>query len=115
MTTAEKTLAYGTRHAAEDLKTARAAWGARLIWPNDILGDRTDTFGSEPDKKLMFKLLNERAPQPDQYLHLLLAEDIDSRSHYSMVFYEDDDIKVIASPQGSCGYLYVTAVLKAAR
>jgi hypothetical protein len=108
------TLGYGFKPALKH-GPILAAWGARLIWPNDLVPNRTDAIGEQADKDRLFALLNERAPQPKDYPAILARAGITTASNACVALYEDDEVLVMASPQGSHGYLYVTGVLKAPR
>lgn len=89
-----------------------AAWGARTILDHgrvDIVPDRVDTFGSDEDKNRLFEYLGEHLPREvlnDKAGYLRGGDD---EAH---VLLDDDVVKVVASPQASYGYLYITAVLK---
>ena len=89
----------------------KAAWGARFIFPNDLLHDRTGIFGDTDDKKALIEWLNSGA--------LRKARDAAPAGLFpnetrEVVLYDDDTGTVVANPNGSYGYLYVAAWLKAA-
>jgi hypothetical protein len=104
-------LAYGLRTAPED----RPAWGARLIWPNDLVHDRQDMTGSDAERARLRGWLND-----DGVLRAALAEarrqakayELRADENREVVLYEDRWGIVKANPQGSHGYLYVAAWLK---
>jgi hypothetical protein len=104
-------LAFGYRPALKHVPIL-AAWGARLIYPDDLVWDRTDAIGEQVHKDKLFALLNERAPQPKDFGPILSRNGIDSGSNVSIALYEDDEVLLMGSPQSSYGYFYVTGVLK---
>jgi hypothetical protein len=125
-TDTEKTLRFHTYHL--DHEPYPAAWGARAIFrPDagepavgagggrvvDILPDRVDTFGSDEDKQVLFGHLLQHldAELLDRKVARLGIRGNDDSAH---VLLDDDVCKVVASPQASYGYLYITAVLKGA-
>jgi hypothetical protein len=93
-----------------------AVWGARLIWPDDLVHDRQDLAArDEGDKAELVRWLNGpgngdgalrkaldklRGDGPDS-LGLSYSGDQEA------VIYEDTLGKIIGSAQGSYGYLYV--------
>lgn len=104
-------LGYGLRDAPTD---APAAWGARLIFPNDLVWDRTDMYGEQEDKNRLLDWLNTHAPRigSDDFLNLVYRNTSASGEHVFTIA-EDDTAIMQASAQGSYGYLYVAAWLKA--
>jgi hypothetical protein len=91
-----------------------AAWGARLIWPNDLVWDRQDMVGSAEQRKQLGEWLNggplrwtlERLSNIEgHYGGLQPSEDRE------IALYDDGIGKIVGSPQGSHGYLYVAAWL----
>lgn len=114
MTTTNK-LGYGTYHV-QDADQYPAAWGARLIF-NEVMGgmtglvwDRQDAIGGDEEKKTLLGLLNggvmDKALAEARKLGMYPGDDA------RFVLYDDVDVQVIGSPQGSYGYLYVTALLR---
>lgn len=111
MTTKTK-LAYGTYHVTD---LGRAAWGARLIFGEvmsggrGIVGDRVDWFGTDEDRTELLEKLNDSFT-----VALRKARDLrivpDSDEAYTL--FDDGDLVIVASPQSSYGYLYLTAVLR---
>jgi hypothetical protein len=98
---------------------ARAIWGARLIWPNDLVHDRTSWDmqpDAEPDRQALQNWLNEGA------LRWTLERLANIGGHYEgglqasevreIVLYDDDRGVIVANPNASHGYLYVAAWLK---
>jgi hypothetical protein len=88
----------------------RAAWGARFIFPDDLLHDRTGIFGDEADRKALIEWLNSGVLRDtrDAARNAGLRPEEDRE----VVLYEDDKGKVVANPNGSYGYLYVAGWLK---
>lgn len=103
-------LAYGLRTAPED----RPAWGARLIWPSDLVHDRQDLSGPRPDAEVLTAWLNDGPLREAlrEAKRLALAYELRPADNREVVLYEDDRGIVKANPQGSHGYLYVAAWLK---
>jgi hypothetical protein len=105
-----KSLAFGLRAIPEGVAPA---WGARLIWPDDLLHDRTSWLDGEHDVDLMTWLnggalrsaLTEARRMADSY-ELRPSEDRE------VTLFEDETGVVKANPQCSHGYLYVAAWLK---
>jgi hypothetical protein len=101
------TLSFGCVRAIPEGVTT--AWGARLIWPNDLVYDRQDLKG--PDAERLKSWLNGGA--------LRRALDcggqgagLDPTADRQATLYEDESGIVVGNPQGSYGYLYVAAWLK---
>ena len=88
----------------------RAAWGARFIFPDDLLHDRTGIFGDEAERKALIAWLNGGALRAIRDA----ASNAGLRPNESreVVLYEDDKGKAVANPNASHGYLYVAAWLK---
>lgn len=114
METTEKKLAFGLREAVP--AEAKAAWGARLIEPGDLLHDRQDLVSdSDEDKAALVAWLNG-TPAGTGAIHEMQERLVEMR--YSMpdggefVAYEDEHGKVIADTRRSCGYVYVAGWLK---
>jgi hypothetical protein len=115
-------LAYGTYHI--DASNYDAAWGARLIYAEVMAGgtgvvwDRTDMTGSQADKDKLLAVLNGGAMKlaMDRLRKDAEVGLMDSRTEEAFVPYNDGNhdgrVMIVASPQRSYGYLYVTAVLK---
>jgi hypothetical protein len=100
-------LAFGLRAIPSGVRTA---WGARLIWPADLVHDRQDLKG--PDADDLRAWLNAG---PLGIALARMREDraglIPSESR-TITLYEDETGVIKADPQGSHGYLYVAAWLK---
>jgi hypothetical protein len=108
----ERKLAFGLRQIPDDVVTC---WGARLIWPCDLLHDRQDLVGrSEEDRLALQFWLNGGALRSaltearERATDHLLRQDEDRE----VTLFEDETGVVKANPQSSYGYLYVAAWLK---
>lgn len=107
-------LKWGRRTGLPD--GLEAAWGARMIWPADLLFDRQDIVGSDEQRKQLSDWLNRGALKVACARLIELAEngmEWHPGSEMEATLWSDDVGKVIASPQGSHGYVYVAAWLKA--
>jgi hypothetical protein len=112
-------ISFGRRTYPEDV---RAIWGARLIWPNDLVYDRQDLAAhGDDDKQALIAWLNGpgngdgaiakmRVALKEPYKLGLFPM---MRFEDEAVIYEDDEGKIIGSAQQSGGYLYVCGWLKA--
>lgn len=90
------------------------AWGARLIYPNDLVYDRQDLKG--PDAEILKAWLNG-VPSGQGALRQALDaarshRELDPTKDVTVTLYEDEDGIVVGNPQASYGYLYVAAWLK---
>ena len=122
---------------------ARAAWGARaiyqpssprpldLVWNRQSVYRRTDGAGCAKRSVLIRTPAYEARVPPEVLVsmyHLLsllnggildtvqeVTRGGDPGSQEVAVLYEDDEVRVVGSPQGSHGYYYVTAWLKEAQ
>lgn len=102
--------------------TAKAAWGARMIFPDDLLHDRMGHFNiyreetpemTDEGAKLIkwleggaLKKACEQARKLTQRYHLTQQ---DSKQ---VTLYEDEQGIFVGNPKRSYGYLYVAAWLK---
>jgi hypothetical protein len=105
-----KTLVFGLRAIPNGLP---AVWGARLIWPGDLVYDRQDMIGDEPARSELASWLN--AGPLATALERMRSGDRAGLSHHQnhvVVLYEDKRGVIKGSPQASYGYLYVAAWLK---
>jgi hypothetical protein len=102
-------LAFGLRDIPADVTSA---WGARLIWPNDLVHDRQDLKG--PTKGLLAQWLNGGALRValDNAARLARASELTQSEDREVVLYEDERGVIKANPQASFGYLYVAGWLK---
>ena len=105
-----KRLGFGrNRGIPEDVT---AAWGARLIAPNDLLHDRQDLVSdSDEAKKELIAWLNGGAIQGaldflrDNYWQLKQDDE-------ELVLFNDADGMIVGSTQASGGYVYTAGWLK---
>lgn len=105
-------LAYGLNAAIPD--GAHTAWGARLIWPNDLVFNRQDLRG-EATGELKDWLNGGVLREVLDRLARLAHDDptFTSGVNAPVRIYDDADGTVYANPNGSYGYVYVAAWLKA--
>jgi hypothetical protein len=107
-----ETLSFGLRTAPVD----RPVWGARLIWPGDLVHDRTSTLGEDVELQALMAWLNA-GPLSEALRCARLKRDAEGNylrpdEDREVTLYEDERGIVRANPQGSHGYLYVAAWLK---
>lgn len=107
------TLSYGWNSALPD--DVESAWGARLIINMsglvDFVPGRSDYFGDSS----FLDLLQARFPKQKMEQRIregLFSGEFDTRTTDDVTLFEDDDIKIVANPNGSAGYLYVSAWAK---
>jgi hypothetical protein len=95
---------------------AKAAWGARLIFPADLLHDRQGFYNWDSDagRALKHWLNQEGALKKALTAARKMAEryKITSDGREDVVLYEDDKGKFMGTPNASYGYLYVAAWMK---
>lgn len=110
-----KELRYGTYH----VKEPRLAWGARLIYTEVVAGgrgivwDRTDAVGPDVERKLFLHYMNESVGEaPFDGCRKAMAEGMGPGSDDAFIVFENEDVKITASPQRSHGYIYMTAEAK---
>jgi hypothetical protein len=106
--TTDLKLAFGCVKALPEGTTT--AWGARLIWPNDLVWDRQDMVG--PEREELARWLNDGVLR--SVLRMLGEGRFDLRrdEDRTLTLYEDETGRVVGNPQGSHGYLYAAAWLK---
>src|SRR3954468_21677405 len=86
------------------------AWGARLIYPADLVHDRQDTIKDDIDKpKVLHEWLNSGPLKAA--LEKAALREVPAHGSTEIVLYEDERGKILANPQASHGYLYVCAYL----
>jgi hypothetical protein len=109
-------LAFGRQNFPD---TVQAVWGARLIWPNDLVHDRQDlaAHNAEARAELIAWLNGPNAGDGAlrkalDVLKVPTALGLNSTGPEEAVIYEDDKGKIIGSAQSSYGYLYVAGWLK---
>ena len=94
---------------------AKAAWGTRAIWKDgfiDVLADRTSVIGSPEDRAILQQKMASLALNFSDINDRLVSNGYDTSSNDVFTIYEDDEFIFTCSPQGSYGYLYMTARLK---
>ena len=92
-----------------------AAWGARWIYPNDMVWDRQDFPGIEtPEGQKLKGWLNGGAITKAKKRAAELDDrcDISRNSAETVTLYEDETGIIKANPNSSYGYLYVAAWVK---
>lgn len=93
----------------------RVAWGARLIFPADLLWDRQGCAGGEDgcaERSELLAWLSAGAGDAARAEARRLARDgWTSRDDDTRVLYDDGVGRIVGNPQGSGGYLYVAAWL----
>ena len=92
----------------------RAAWGARLIFPDDVVWNRCDCDGEQEEKDALLAWLNGTVgARPWEHARVMAANGLlHAGGSEQVTLYEDDRGVVLASPQRSHGYLYAIAYLK---
>lgn len=109
-------LAFGRRNYPDDVK---AVWGARLIWPHDLVHDRQDLAAHDDEaKQALMAWLN--GPGYGNGAIAKMLDVLKAPASMGLVYngdeeitiYEDDKGKIIGSAQSSCGYIYVAGWLK---
>jgi len=93
---------------------AAVAWGARLIYPNDLLHDRQSMAGDDSGKSLLVTWLNGGALRDALYNagQLHMKGKMSPRDHKEFTLYEDETGIIVGNPNQSHGYLYVAAWFK---
>ena len=104
-------------------ENVEAVWGARLIWPNDLVHDRQDLVGHSPEAKDALIAWLNGPGGGDGAIGKMRAKLGDANSRFEIgltsnaqeeevIIYEDEIGKIVGSPQGSHGYVYVCGWLK---
>lgn len=99
-------------HNWSDVPDVSCAWGARWIFPDDQLHDRTDYFGSDEDWEALKRWLIDVVKRQPFDTAVGLRYHMQSRADEPYVLYEDEVGKFVGHPHGASGYLYVRAWLK---
>jgi len=102
-------LGYGCNKALPEEVTT--AWGARWIYPNDVVWNRQDLKG--PNSEALKNWLNAGALNAARIEATRLAKSwqMFQDKDYTYVLHSDDDGMIVGNPQGSYGYLYVAGWL----
>ncbi len=108
-------LPYGCNRGLPDDVTV--AWGARMIWPDDLVWDRQGCAGGAEGELERRELLDWLGGGAGDAMRaeargLRASGELTPGSEEIVTLYEDAAGKVVGSPQGSFGYLYVAAWLK---
>ena len=108
-------LPYGCNKGLPDNVTV--AWGARMIAPADLVWDRQECAGGTIGGMERAALLEWLGSGPgDAAREVCREHDIGvgarGRREDVIDLYEDERGKIVGSPQGSYGYVYLAAWLK---
>ena len=89
------------------------AWGARLIFPDDLLWDRQSWIGDEDQRAPTVEWLNGGALKSALARAREMAErgELVSSDSRPVVLHEDEQGTIAGDPRGSHGYLYVAGWL----
>jgi hypothetical protein len=108
-------MGFGCGHIKLDENIHEASWGARLIYSEiiesksghtPVVWDRQTPDGDPETVRLLFPVVDKAI---DEFRKVKWELSSDSRGH---LCWRDGRVLVVMSPQGSYGYLYVTAVLE---
>lgn len=109
------TIAFGRRTFPDDVQ---AVWGARLIWPADLLHDRQDLAAHSAEAKQELIAWLNGPNRGDGALRKTLDALKDPYQFFTgnnddtcALIYSDEQGEIIGSPQGSFGYVYIAAWL----
>lgn len=111
-------IAFGRQTFPEDV---RAVWGARLIWPNDLVANRQDLDARDDEAKAELVAWLDGNPAGTGAIKGMRANltapyslglSSDMPFEEEAVIFEDDKGKIVGSAQGSYGHLYVCGWLK---
>ena len=99
-------------------ETAKAAWGARLIFPDDLLHDRQSFANMDsPDGQRLKSWLNTDGALKsalDAARKMAKNYQLEPSEHRQVTLFEDATGTIVGNPNSSYGYLYVAAWLKEA-
>ena len=102
-----ETLQWGCTRALPEGTTT--AWGARLIWPGDLLWDRQGTISeNEETRKALHDWLNS-GPLRSALERMWTGDraGLSPEQQRTVTLYEDALGCIKGDPQGSYGYLYI--------
>jgi hypothetical protein len=90
------------------------AWGARLIWPDDLVYNRQDMIGSDDDRKALAEWLNGGALKYalTEARRMADAHEVATGDDQMFTLLDCSHGTIVGNPQASYGYLYVAAWLK---
>lgn len=110
------TITFGRNTYPDDV---RAVWGARLIFPADLVHDRQDLAAHDEDAKQALIAWLNIVGIKEMRIALSTASGRQARDisrdmpfEEEAVIYEDDKGKIVGSAQRSHGYMYVCGWLK---
>lgn len=106
-------LAFGLDNEIPD--NVEVAWGARLIFPDDLVHDRQGVIGREkPGVEEFLEWIDHGNIRKALATARKMAESgkITRTSTDTVILYEDDKGIIKGNPNGSHGYLYVCGYLK---
>jgi hypothetical protein len=110
MTDEKITLEWG--HNAGLPRGVTSAWGARLLYPDDVLPDRVDYFGPR-EAELREYLRSHVGDEPWVMARKLSSSGaMKQTSDMDFVLYEDAKVRIVGNPRRSYGYLYVCAYFR---
>ena len=119
----EPQLAFGYRKALAKAPDLRAAWGQRAIMQRDsesldmVWDRRAVTYHEESDWVELQRLLDYGILDAirDRFASGVRSCEISFEEPDEIVLFEDDEVLVIGNSSGSCGYFYITAILKSGK
>lgn len=104
--TTERRLSFG--YTAGLPEGCKAAWGARLIWPDDLLPDRQSSFGDDSTVDALHAWLNTGPVKAALAEALRLSKSgLRQSDDREVVLYDDEVGTIIGNPNGSYGYFYI--------
>lgn len=111
-------LQYGCANA-DPKRPILAAWGARLLWDEvvsgqlGIVGDRVDSHGPAAHRTDLIDVMNQWAgdKMKERISELVDTGEWTASSRQQEKLVDQDRVVIFGDPQGSWGYLYVTAFL----
>lgn len=107
----KRQLTFGLGQEVPD--EATAAWGARWIYPDQMLPDRQSFEGMKtPDGENLKNWLNGGALEKAMKFARKSGGKLHPTSHETVVLYEDNTGVIKGNPNASGGYLYVCAYLQ---
>ena len=90
-----------------------AVWGARLIYPADLVWDRQDNdYTGDGDREAALKQLHEWLNRGALNAALKACHRFRSDEQRHAVLHEDERGIIVGNPNASYGYVYVAAWLK---
>lgn len=114
MSVAVTDLMFGLKFGTLVPEQAPAYWGARAIYRDsriDFLPDRQDMIGDDEDRRQLRQALID-AKAHDEITRFFRHTYVSPSEAAHRMIFENERVAVAASPNGSYGYLYLTAWLK---